>query len=41
MINGSRKINVQSQKIKIENNCIHKVKSNGRRIDRSYELNQN
>ena len=34
---GSRRINVQSYKIW----CISKVKSNGLRIDRPYELNPN
>ena len=38
---GSPRINVQSQKIKLENNCINKVKSIGLRIDRLYNLDQN
>ena len=39
-ITGNRKIKAQSQKVKLENNYIYKVKSSGLRIDRSNELNQ-
>ena len=39
-INGTRKIKAQSQKVKLENNYIYKVKSSGLRTDRSNELNQ-
>ena len=41
MITGSRSMNFQSQKVKLENNSIYKIESNKLIIDRSYKLNKN